>query len=252
MIPLKRSNIDSKNLQLKFQNNYSGLQELIECEKNLTRYNMDIFRKLFEGLDYKKESKVIDFGAGIGTLAEIWRSEVDVSPICIEIDRHQMKILTEKGFETYSSIKELPSKISYIYTSNVLEHIEDDIKVLKAIQKKMSSGGRIAIYVPALPILFSDLDIRVGHFRRYKRKELTQKMESAGFHVECCYFNDSLGVLASIGTRLFGYKNRIGLGSSNSLKIYDKFFYPISIQLDRIVFKKIIGKNLLLIAVKIK
>jgi cyclopropane fatty-acyl-phospholipid synthase-like methyltransferase len=53
---------------------------------------MDIFRKLFEGLDYKQESTVIDFGAGIGTLAEIWRSEVDVSPICIEIDRHQINL----------------------------------------------------------------------------------------------------------------------------------------------------------------
>jgi hypothetical protein len=213
---------------------------------------MDIFKKLFEGLNYKKDSTVIDFGAGIGTLAEIWRSEVGVSPICIEIDRHQIEILIEKGFETYSSIKELPSKISYIYTSNVLEHIEDDVKLLQAIQKKMSLGGRIAIYVPALPILFSDLDFRVGHFRRYKRKELTQKTESAGFRVEYCNFNDSLGVLASFVTCLFGYKNKVGLGSSNSLKIYDKFFYPISMRLDQIIFKKIIGKNLLLIAVKIK
>ena len=60
----------------------------------------------------------------------------------------------------------------FVYTSNVLEHIQHDVSVLTDIKNKMSVNGKLAIYVPALPILFSDFDTSIGHFRRYSKKEL--------------------------------------------------------------------------------
>jgi hypothetical protein len=45
-----------------------------------------------------------------------------------------------------------------------------------------------------------------------------------------------------------GYKGKVGIGSKKSLVIYDKFVYPISKILDKLFFKKIIGKNLFLFA----
>ena len=116
----------------------------------------------------------------------------------------------------------------------------------------MKQGGKIAIYVPALSMLFSDLDRHVGHFRRYEKKELIHKVELAGYEIETCFYNDCLGVLASLSLRLLGYKNRAGLGSKKSLLIYDKFIYPVSMILDRIVFRHVIGKNLFLFAVNPK
>jgi len=245
------------SLQSDSQREYSGIQELIDGEEGLAGYNLDVVKKLASGLGLDKNpgglsSNVIEFGAGTGALAEVWRSEFRLYPTCIEIDPELIRILESKGFKTYENINKVQSEILFIYTSNVLEHIEDDVQALINIREKMKQGGRIAIYVPALSMLFSDLDRNVGHFRRYEKKELLHKVKLAGYEIEKCFYNDCIGVLASLSLRLFGYKNRTGLGSKKSLLIYDKYVYPLSIILDRIVFKHIIGKNLFLFAINPK
>ena len=112
----------------------------------------------------------------------------------------------------------------------------------------MQVGGKLAIYVPALPFLFSDMDAQVGHYRRYKKKELIVKVQESGFVVEKCYWNDCIGVAAWFSLKILGYKGKTGIGSKKSLEIYDKFVYPISKILDRFFFKNVIGKNLFLFA----
>ena len=134
----------------------------------------------------------------------------------------------------------------------MLEHIEDDIQALMNIRKRMKQGGKIGIYVPALPLLFSDHDRNVGHFRRYRKIELVHKVKKAGFEIEKCFYNESVGILASLAVLLFGYKNNIGLGSKKSRFVYDKYVYPVSKFLDVILFKYVIGKNLFLFAVNPK
>ena len=232
---------------------YSAIQELRDGEEGLARYNRDVVKKLRRGLDINTDKKrprisLVEFGAGTGTLAEVWRGLYELDPICIEIDPVLIGILKSKGFKTNSNIKSLSSGISHIYTSNVLEHIEDDVTALSMIRAKMDKGGRIAIYVPALPFLFSDMDRSVGHFRRYKKSELLEKVKLAGYEIEDCFYNDGVGVLASLAMRTLGYKNIVGLGSKQSLLFYDRFVYPVSKILDKILLKHVIGKNLFLFA----
>ena len=245
------------SLQSESQKEYSGTQVLIDGEEGLAGYNLDVVKKLASGLGLNRNwegasSSVVEFGAGTGALAEVWRREFRLDPTCIEIDPELIKNLESKGFKTYENIEKVQSEILSIYTSNVLEHIEDDVQTLRNIRERMKQGGKIAIYVPALSMLFSDLDRHVGHFRRYEKKELIHKVELAGYEIETCFYNDCLGVLASLSLRLLGYKNRAGLGSKKSLLIYDKFIYPVSMILDRIVFRHVIGKNLFLFAVNPK
>jgi len=57
-----------------------------------------------------------------------------------------------------------------------------------------------------------------------------------------------LGVPAMLSLKLFGYKGKSGLGSKKSYIIYDRIIYPISMLLDLLFMKRLIGKNLLLIA----
>ena len=134
----------------------------------------------------------------------------------------------------------------------MLEHIEDDLGALKKLNNILESQGRIVIYVPANPILFSDFDYRVGHFRRYQRKELVKIAKEAGFTIEKCTYSDSLGFLAAL---LFKVKIKVFKNSDvsqKSLEFYDKFVYPISKILDFIGFKFLFGKNILLSGIKTK
>jgi len=231
---------------------YAGTQALLDGEEGLKGYNRDIVMKLVKGLKFETDSKVdsclLEFGAGTGSLAEIWRSSYNTSPICLEIDPSLAAMLRSKGFECIDSFNSVEQKIDFVYTSNVLEHIENDLEALQSIKKSIKPGGRLAIYVPALPMLFSDLDRKVGHFRRYKKRDLISKVQAAGFTVEKCFYSDSLGVLATFALILVGFRNKAGLGSKRSLIFYDRMIYPISKTLDEFGFRKIIGKNLFLFA----
>lgn len=66
---------------------------------------------------------------------------------------------------------------------DVIEHIDDDVAALHGIQQALKPGGRLILTVPQYQFLWGNLDEFVHHRRRYSRKELLRKLESAGFQV---------------------------------------------------------------------
>ena len=63
---------------------------------------------------------------------------------------------------------------------NVLEHVEDDTRALAEMGRALQPGGKVVMLCPAGPGLMSALDRRMGHFRRYARRELPRKAARAG------------------------------------------------------------------------
>jgi 2-polyprenyl-3-methyl-5-hydroxy-6-metoxy-1,4-benzoquinol methylase len=77
-----------------------------------------------------------------------------------------------------------------IICSNVLEHVEEDDRVLSHFYELLPEGGRLILLVPALKFLYNHLDRELGHFRRYGREELIQKLKRNRFKViRLDYFN---------------------------------------------------------------
>jgi SAM-dependent methyltransferase len=66
---------------------------------------------------------------------------------------------------------------------DVLEHIEEDRTVIRNVRAALRPGGRFIVMVPQYPFLWSELDELVHHRRRYRRKELVEKLLDAGFEV---------------------------------------------------------------------
>jgi SAM-dependent methyltransferase len=66
---------------------------------------------------------------------------------------------------------------------NVLEHIEDDNAAIHQIFRILRPGGVACIEVPAGPSLFDLYDRILQHYRRYRMRDLTAKLESTGFEV---------------------------------------------------------------------
>jgi SAM-dependent methyltransferase len=232
--------------QTKENTEYSGLQELLNLEE-IKNYNSSIVKESLKNIVSPKN--VIDFGAGIGTLSMIFR-ELSINTKCIEIDEVNKEYLIKRNFSVFDSLSQLKDSADLIFSSNVLEHIEDDLSILKELKKKLSPEGKIFLYLPAKMILWSKMDDVVGHYRRYEINDLKKKCEIAGLKIQSLHYADSIGFFASFAIKLFGYNKNSGIGSLSSLKFYDKWIFPLSKFLDSIGFKYLLGKNLILIASK--
>lgn len=66
---------------------------------------------------------------------------------------------------------------------DVLEHIDDDETVLKQLFQAVKPGGGLILTVPQHQFLWSIVDERAFHKRRYSRQELVEKVKQAGFAI---------------------------------------------------------------------
>lgn len=230
---------------------YSGIQLLSDIELNLKKYSYYVFSKISKPflLNSIANTQVLDFGAGTGTIARLWQVHLGVIPHCVEIDCQLASNLRQDGFETYDKLTDLSEKFQFIYSANVIEHIEEDVVTLVQLGKILETDGLLCIYVPAFPVLFSDLDRQVGHYRRYTKKTLTLALTASGFEVVKSEYCDSLGFLATLILKAFRFS--FGGASKSSkflMKVYDSSIFPFSILLDKIGLNNFFGKNLFVIA----
>ncbi len=66
--------------------------------------------------------------------------------------------------------------------SEVLEHVDDPVRLLRESQAYLRPGCRVVVTVPGGPM--SAFDRHIGHRRHYRRDELRHVLETAGFEVE--------------------------------------------------------------------
>jgi len=66
---------------------------------------------------------------------------------------------------------------------DVIEHIEDDRAVLRALREALVPGGGLLLTVPQHPFLWSEYDVHARHVRRYEAAELRAKLVEAGFEI---------------------------------------------------------------------
>lgn len=64
---------------------------------------------------------------------------------------------------------------------DVLEHLPDDMAVLRDIYSLLAPGGLLLLTVPAHQSLWSYFDDAALHCRRYEESELREKLTAAGF-----------------------------------------------------------------------
>jgi SAM-dependent methyltransferase len=188
---------------------------------------------------------VADFGAGLGTFARDARS-LGWQVTCIELDPALRARLHADGFDAAESLDDVsPRSLDFLFSYNVLEHIEDDAGVVRAFHRVLKPGAPLLLYVPAYALLYGPLDRAVGHVRRYRRKGLTDLVESAGFTVEVCHYSDSIGFAAALAHRVIS--DGSGRLDERAVRFYDRFLFPASRRLDYVA-RPFLGKNLVLIA----
>lgn len=216
---------------------YSGRDnlEVMQEAKHYNRFLLDlIISKACAG------DLLVDFGAGNGTFAQPVTA-AGHRVICVETDPILSSTLKNYGLDVVNNLDLLEDgSIDYLYSLNVLEHIEDDESVARLWLRKLRPGGQLLVYVPAFQFLYTSMDQKVGHMRRYNRRMLIDRLIQAGFEVRMARYADSIGVLATLVYKLLDK----GFGDVNlgMLKVYDRWVFPLSKTLD-FVLCHFVGKN---------
>ncbi|MDQ6785069.1 MAG: methyltransferase domain-containing protein [Actinomycetota bacterium] len=217
----------------------------MEVAVNYRRYLADLLWSA--GGRPRSEHRTLDFGAGVGTYARTAR-HLGYQVTCVELDAELCQRLVEDDFVSSHSTTDFDDgTFDFAYTLNVLEHIEDHEATLRELHRVIVPGGRLLVYVPAFPVLFSAMDRKVGHVRRYRRAQLADLVTRAGFHLDVCEHADSLGFLASLAFKAIG--NSDGTLTEGPVAFYDRWAFPLSRRLDRIT-RPAFGKNLVAIATR--
>jgi SAM-dependent methyltransferase len=140
-------------------------------------------------------------------------------------------------------------KVRTIVCLNVIEHIEDDGKAVTNLARALQPGGHLLVIVPALELLFNDLDRLAGHHRRYSRSLLRSRLTEAGLEiVRCDYFN-SIGGLGWLANRALRHKSLNDKAVNSQISLFDKWLVPLSRLADPAT-RKVFGQSVIAVGRK--
>jgi SAM-dependent methyltransferase len=184
--------VPSRDAALHLNTLYDGLGDQ---ERDFRNGNLI---RLVAGLVRGRE--VLDIGCGSGRLLTHLMRD-GVSPRGIEPDPQLRELAARMNPELTilagggERVEEFRDEFDTITIVDVLEHIEDDDRQLRQMHAALRPGGRLVVVVPAHPWLYGQRDRNVGHFRRYSRRMLLDRVRSAGFEIESSRFWNMLGVV---------------------------------------------------------
>jgi len=168
-------------------------QTLDELDEHVPNYN-EWLRTLVEPASH---GRVLEVGAGVGTFTVALLQTADHVIAVEPSDRGSAAIAqTTHGDHRVTVVHGYASDAAALgpfdgaVLSNVLEHIEDDEATLRELCTLVRPGGCVAVFSPAFQLLMSDFDRSIGHVRRYRKRELSDRFAAAGFEVvEARYVN---------------------------------------------------------------
>lgn len=217
--------------------------EVMREAENYNEFLRSLVRRHSGGAEY-----ALDFGAGLGTFSD--SLSIPTGQVtCVETEPHAQEVLRTKGFQVHADLSAVPDQsVPYLFSLNVLEHIDDDAAIAREFFRVLQPGGTAFIYVPAFEVLFTSMDKQVGHVRRYTRRQLVELIQSAGLDVRYSAYTDALGFFATLAYRMLDDGEPKPLGGT-LVRIYDRFVFPLS-RLLSVPCARLLGKNVMLKATR--
>jgi 2-polyprenyl-3-methyl-5-hydroxy-6-metoxy-1,4-benzoquinol methylase len=198
--PVSRPSVDSADTS--YPQVAIDLQTLHEAE-NYRRW-------LFSQVEGALGRRIVEVGSGIGNYTEFLVHRGDV--LATDMEEAYLRELARRfsGKERLSTLcyrlgesnaqahRQLAAFGPDTFVCmNVLEHVERDTEAVSEMLRLLSKGGHVALILPAMPALFSRVDARYGHFRRYRKSDAARLISdpSVARIVRCRYFN-AVGTVA--------------------------------------------------------
>ncbi len=155
---------------------------------------------------------MLEVGAGIGNLTELLvappaRGDVSRERVVATELSEQFLAGLRKRFRGHANVVveqldlgDVPVErvrahgVDTVLCVNVLEHVRDDAAALARLAEALPAGGKLLLYVPALPWLYGSLDQGLQHHRRYSREELRMRLSASGWRIIHMSYMNLLGI----------------------------------------------------------
>lgn len=136
---------------------------------------------------------IVDVGSGSGffaiSLEKRFSSQIK-KVYLVDINYTAEEIAATRGAKIEKTLR-IPDKIenSLVILMDVLEHLEDDLKMLNEIKANcVGPDNSFFITVPAFKSLWSGHDDYLGHYRRYKIATLSAVLSKARYTIKNTYY----------------------------------------------------------------
>jgi trans-aconitate methyltransferase len=178
---------------------------------------------------------LMDVGAGSGFFSRVLLANSSaVEAWCIDSNYEADTDIVENGKNIHfrSSVGSIDADL--VLLMDVLEHVDDDVGLLREYVEKVSANATFLISVPAFQFMWSGHDIFLEHKRRYTLARLESVVAAAGLRVQQSkYFYAAvfpLAMLIRLPNRFFGSKGR----PASDMKSHSRFVNALLYGLCRI------------------
>jgi 2-polyprenyl-3-methyl-5-hydroxy-6-metoxy-1,4-benzoquinol methylase len=126
---------------------------------------------------------LLDIGAGSGIFAKRLLQGRATSATCIDpaYQEERQELLNGKPIWFLRQIGS--EKCDLILLMDVLEHVDDDVGLIRATLVGAAENAYVLITVPAFQKLFSAHDLFLEHKRRYTLRQITEVAGAAGLEI---------------------------------------------------------------------
>ena len=219
-------------------------------------HGLPVIMHLFDG---HIGNDVLEIGAGTGAIAE-WLVQsgcqvtaVEPEPILAKRVRERfagstaITVIESDSTFAYDKLSKESKKFDTVIYVSVLEHISDDLREFELAKSVLNDGGKLLIFVPALPALYAPIDADTGHVRRYTKSRFKELSQDVGMKIVSLNYFETVGIVPYfIVYKLF----RRRAITNSSTGFYNNVILPASLAIYRLTRGRLIGKNLVLIARK--
>lgn len=146
-------------------------------------------------INENSDSQILEIGCGSGSNLRLLKESGFKNVIGVDLNQNAITFCKNKGFTNVkkmdaSNLEFQDNSIDFIIIMDLLEHVENELYVLKEIKRVLKPNGKVFITVPAFRCLWGVQDMIGQHKRRYRKNQLMILLKENNFRVlKSNYFN---------------------------------------------------------------
>jgi len=201
---------------------------------------------------------ILEIGVGHGSYCTLLRShgqylgvDIDRKSVAAARVRFPDAAFAECDILEHARLTELlPGGADAVISLNVFEHIEDDEKAISNVIQIIKPGGHLLLSVPALMVLYNELDRLAGHCRRYTTDRIRKILQHQPVEIVKLKYINPIG---AVGWWVNSAARPTSLDSdaiNRQIRLFDRYAVPFSRALDPL-FRSFFGQSVICVARRI-